>query len=287
MTVGLVLVWIAPGEGAGRGQPWLRIAGAVLLVALAFLYRSRDATGLLQMRPHWWGILGLLGWAYLVAAGLYMVARDRTAVLLGAVALLYCLYFADEAGQLASLAALPPSFRIGRVMASHSAVAVSGTLLGVLLLRHRREGRPLARLAAIALGYAAALAAAGLLLHALHPLHGAFWINKVLATPPWCLLSSAITAAFWAAVLVLSDVKRWQRWPPALAIAGENALLCYLLPPLLLSLFALSAPLFGGTNYYAKLGENLWIGLLRSVLFAWIVVRMCGGLRNRGVRLQL
>jgi predicted acyltransferase len=288
MSVGVVLVWLAPPRGApARGRLWLRLAGAALLVALLFLYRSRDATGLIQIRPHWWGILGLIGWSYLVAASVYVLARDRPAVLLAGVALLYCVYLADEAGRAAWLVALAPYFRVGRIMAAHSAVALSGTLLGVMLWRHRQAGEPASRLVVPALGYGAGLAAAGLLLHALHGLHPAFWINKVLATPPWCLLSSAITTAFWAGIFLLTDVKGWRRWPKTLTIAGENALLCYLMAPLLLSLFALSAPLFGGTNVYHRLGEGTAIGSVRSIVFSWVVVRLCGLLRDAGVRMQL
>jgi hypothetical protein len=153
------------------------VAGVVLLVVLLFLYRSRDTTGLIQIRPHWWGILGLIGWSYLVAASLYVLARDRPALLLGAVALLYCVYLAEEAGQARWLVALAPYLRIGRAVASHSAIAVSGTLLGVLLRRHRREGAPAWPLVRSALGYAAGLAAAGALLHTLHGLHRAFWVT--------------------------------------------------------------------------------------------------------------
>jgi len=288
MSVGVVLVWLTPPRnGPARWRPWLRIAGAGLLVALLFLYKSRDATGLIQIRPHWWGILGLIGCSYLVAASTCVLARDRPAILLGGIALLYCLYLADEAGRAGWLVAMAPYFRLGRIVASHSAVALSGTLLGVLLLRHRRESGPARRLVGTALGYAAGLAAAGLLLHELHGLHPAFSINKVLATPAWCLLSSAATTAFWVAIFVLIDVNRWRRWPKALFIAGENALLCYLMAPFLLSLFALSAPLFGGTNLYYKLGENTAIGLLRSTVFAWIVVRLCGLLRDAGVLMKI
>ena len=111
-------------------------------------------------------------------------------------------------------------------------------------------------------------------------LHPAFWLNKVLATPPWCLLSSALTAACWAVIFVLTDVKGWRRWPKAVSIAGENALLCYLMAPFLLSLFALSAPLFGGNNFYEKLGESTVIGFVRSTVFAWVVVRLSGRLRG-------
>jgi hypothetical protein len=295
MCVGLLLAWLAPAAGKlERLRPGLRVAGASMLVTLIFLYRSQEGAGVIQIRPHWWGILGLIGWAYLVAAGLYLRAGDRPAVLVGGVALLYGLYLADEAGQVGWLAALPPYLRVGRVMASHSAVALSGVLFGALLVRHRSGGATPGRFVAPALGAAAAFAAGGFLLHTLHGLHPAFWINKVLATPPWCLLSSAITAAVWVGVFVLTDVNV-ERQPlslrgkgqGAVSIAGENALLCYLLPPLLLSLFALSAPLFGGTNVYEKLGETTWIGALRSAAFAWIVVRLAGRLREAGVRLQI
>jgi hypothetical protein len=203
------------------------------------------------------------------------------------VALLYCVYLAEEAGQARWLVALAPYLRVGRAVASHSAIAVSGTLLGMLLLRHRRGGAPAWPLVGSALVYAAGLAAAGTLLHTLHGLHRAFWVSKVLATPPWCLLSSAITAAAWVAVLALTDRKGWRRWPKALSIAGENALVCYLMAPFLLSLFALSAPLLGGVNFYEKLGENTWVGFVRSTVFAWAVVRLCGLLRDAGVRMQI
>ena len=289
MGVGVVLVWLAPPRDGppARGQPWLRLAGAAVLVALVFLYRSRDATGLIQIRPQWWGILGLIGWSYLVAASAYVLARDRPAALLGVVALLYCVYLADEAGRASWLAALAPYFRVGRTMAAHSAVAVSGTLLGVMLLRHRQAGEPARTLVPPALGYASGLAAAGLLLHALHGLHPAFSVSKVLATPPWCLLSSALTAAFWVGIFVLTDVNGWRRWPKAVSIAGENALLCYLMAPLLLSLFAVSAPLVGGSNFYERLGESTVIGFIRSTVFAWIVVRLCGLLRDAGVVMKI
>ena len=123
---------------------------------------------------------------------------------------------------------------------------LAGTLLGVLLRRHLRERGSAWRFAAQMLGYAAALAAAGLLLHTLHDLHPAFRVSKIHATLPWGLLSSALTCAAWVLVFVLVDVLAWRRWPRSFTIAGENPLVAYLMAPFLLSLFALLTPLFGG-----------------------------------------
>jgi heparan-alpha-glucosaminide N-acetyltransferase len=288
MTVAVVLAWPAPAaDVAGRRrQRALRAVGFALVLASALLYRGGEATGLVQIRPHWWGILGLIGWSYLVGAGLFLLAGDRPGVLAGFVSLLYCLYLADVAGGAAWLVAARPVLNVGSVLGSHGAVVLAGTVLGLMVQRHQREAAPPRRLVAQALAFCAALAAAGLLLHELKALHPAFWISKGLATPPWCLLSSAITGTVWVAVYWIVDVRGWRRWPPAVVTAGANALVAYLLAPFLLSLFALSAGLIG-TNLYGALGENVWTGTLRSGLFAWAVVRLCGFLQRSGVRMRL
>jgi predicted acyltransferase len=137
------------------------------------------------------------------------------------------------------------------------------------------------------LGYAAALGASGFLLHTLHELHPAFRVSKIHATLPWGLYSSALTCAAWALLFVLVDVVGWRRWPRSLVIAGENPLIAYLMAPFLLSVFALLASLSGGTNYYETLGQTTGVGLVRSAVFAWLVVRLSGWMRSRGVRVQL
>ena len=133
---------------------------------------------------------------------------------------------------------------------------LSGTLLASAHTAPSRRLRRGGGSWATALGYALALAAAAVLLHSLNGLHPAFWFHKVRATPPWCLLSSAWTCAAWGVLYWVVDVRGWRRWPRIVPLAGENALIAYLLAPLLLSLFALTAPLFGGIDPYAALGHD-------------------------------
>ena len=287
MTVAVWLIWAAPAADERPRQRVRRAVGVVLLVVLVFAYRGTGITGLVQIRPHWWGILGLIGWAYLVVAALYMQVGDRPAVLTGAMALLYCLYLADAAGQAAWLVALRPYLHVGSALGSHAAVTLSGAILSVMLRLHQKEGAASHRFVRPALAYAGGLAAAGLLLHTLHGVHPAFWFSKPHATPPWCLLSSAFTAGTWAVVHLMADVRGWQGWPPVVGMAGENALAAYLLAPFLLALFGASACLFGGTNPYHALAGNTAVGLVRSAVFAWVVVRLCGWLRSRGFRMAL
>jgi len=75
MTIAVLLVWQAPAGRLRRWRPLLMALGAASLIALAFLYRSTEAAGIIQLRPQWWGILGLIGWSYLVAALVYLGSR--------------------------------------------------------------------------------------------------------------------------------------------------------------------------------------------------------------------
>ena len=54
----------------------LRLAGVALIVLLAFLYRG-GSDGRAWMTPQWWGILGLIGWAYFFSCEFYLLSRGR------------------------------------------------------------------------------------------------------------------------------------------------------------------------------------------------------------------
>lgn len=257
----------------------------LLLLFVVVAYRGKDVGGWLQLRPYWWGILGLIGWAYLGVASLYLVIASRPAILTALLGLYGCVALADKAGGFGWPTI--PGPLVGGIVGTHGAVVLAGCLLGVLVERHlRSQGSPW-RFAAGALGCAAAFGAAGLLLHTLHGLHAAFTISKIHATLPWGLLSAALTTGAWVAVFVIADVLGRREWPKAVQLAGENPLLAYLLAPFLLSLFELAAPLFGGANPYEAISQPVPLGLVRSAVFAWVVVRLTGWLRSRGLRFQL
>ena len=286
MTLAVLLVWGLPRDGwCGRHRLALRALGVLLLLFVVVAYRGKDVTGWLQLRPYWWGILGLIGWAYLGVASLYLVIPSRPAILTALLGLYGCVALADQAGGFGWPEV--PGPLVGGIVGTHGALVLAGCLLGVLVERHLRSSGSPWRFAAGALGCAAAFGAAGLLLHTLHGLHVAFTISKIHATLPWGLLSAALTTAAWVAVFVIADVLGRREWPKAVQIAGENPLLAYLLAPLLLSFFELAAPLFGGVNPYEGISQPVPLGLVRSAVFAWVVVRLTGWLRGRGLRFQL
>ena len=129
MYSGVGLMWVSmPGEWWNRRSTVLgmRAAGAVVLIAAAVLYRGNDGTGLIQMHPQWWGILGLIGWAYLAACAAYMLLPRRMAWVFFAICLLYGLKVADSAGLLSWLGWLPRWVPLGDGIGSHLRIFPSG-----------------------------------------------------------------------------------------------------------------------------------------------------------------
>ena len=80
MFLGVVLLWNAYPRTQGFWK-WffvaLRIAGAALLVYLLVIYRADEGGKAIWLRPRWWGIIGLIGWAYLIAALIWLACRDH------------------------------------------------------------------------------------------------------------------------------------------------------------------------------------------------------------------
>jgi predicted acyltransferase len=288
MYLGVILVWKTAPREPGRVRTTillLRGGGIVLLAVLALVYRGSGEPGLIEMRTQWWGILGLIGWAYLVACICYSFLRRNPPGLVGAIAVLYCFYAADRMGVFSEWP-LRQWIGFGSMLGSQAAITVSGILLGSILTPQSPIASHGARIR-WAFFYGLAMFVAGELLHTLKDTHAMWILNKNAATIPWCLVSSAITVWVWIAIYWLMDVRGWKRWAIVLQPAGENPLFAYILHPMLIHMIALSALILGGFNIHAWLGKSFILGFTRSVLFAFAVTWLAGAMKRIGVRLKL
>jgi predicted acyltransferase len=289
MYVAVILAWNVVPREPGRKRTLAlgaRAAGIALLVALAFVYRGQGEPRLVELETQWWGILGLIGWAYLVACLVYTILRKNVAGLIGAVALLYCVYVANAAGAFSALTWITSLVDIGSMWGSHAAITLSGVVLGTVLSQGSGVTEPARRIRWAVL-FGLGLAAAAFLLHAANDVHPMFRYSKILATPPWCLMSSAITTLVWVAIYWLMDVRGWTRWAGVLESAGQNALFAYVLAPAIVFLLAVLANALATPNYYAELGGTFTAGLVRSAIFAVAVTWLAGRLARAGVQLRL
>ena len=219
--VAMMLLW---RQGAGKRE--LAMGGALMLFLLAtFRGELNSEFSSTWLQPSWWGILGMIGWAYLLCSLLYLACGGNGTALMGVFSLLIVLYMGGTAG---SLDFLPAGIRavvnVPQVLGSTAANVLAGTLVGRLFLRGAAlgHGQRIGFMAWFALG----LLAAGLLLRPYHH------INKIAATEAYTLVSSALILALFLVFYIVIDVWRWRAWAVLLLPAGTNALFAYIVPDL-------------------------------------------------------
>jgi heparan-alpha-glucosaminide N-acetyltransferase len=258
----------------------VRVIGLIALTWLAFAFRDKHDHAIITLSPFairtsWYGILGLIGWAYLVAATVYLVFRGHRTAILGCMTLLMCLFAADRQHLFENFR-LNDFVGIGETLGSQAAITVGGLLLGSILVA--TDSTSLKSRAKFTLWFAAGCAAAALLLQ---PLYG---ISKNDATPSWCLWSCAVTAALWFLFYLVCDVRPVKVISRPLASAGQNVLLAYLISEMQESLFD---TLHLG-DWYGGLSEaSLTSAIARSALCGVLILLAVSGLNQIGFRLKL
>lgn len=275
----VILVWRQMPRDAGTPKriAWtLRVVGIMALIALALVYRVAEGESVYGMRPMWWGILGLIGWAYLTTCLVYTLTQGNLAGMMGAVGLLLCVFMGDRAGVFSSWTIIKQKVDLGSMIGSHGAITAAGALLGTLLLPGSKAQNHAARIrAAVLFGFG--MAAAAILLR---PIWG---ISKVKATPSWCLWGAAWTCWCWAALYWIIDVRGWKKWTWLLGPAGENPLMAYILAPLIYSLFQ-----WLDVGFYSRIAAaGVLAAITRGVLFAFAVTWLTAVLKKIGIRLAL
>jgi heparan-alpha-glucosaminide N-acetyltransferase len=259
---------------------FLRVVGLVSLVILAFAFKDKNGRGIIRLSPFvihtsWYGILGIIGWAYLAGAIVFLVFRGHRTALLGCMALLLCLYPAEKTGLLDNCW-LEHIVALGDTLGAHGAIAVGGLLLGSFLVAS--ETTAVWSRARFTLLFAAGCAAGALLLN------GLYGISKNDATTSWCLWSCAITALLWLGVYYLCEVRPVPWIARPLAVAGQNVLLAYLLSEMIDS----PLPLCNVEDWQSGFaGCQLLYVAARSVLWALLLLYATARLNRFGFRLKL
>jgi predicted acyltransferase len=274
------------GKGTDTTKFWkilnmcLRLAGIAGLIYLAFAFRGQENQPVITLSPfhinaYWYGILGLIGWAYLVSSVIFLFFRTHRTALLGCAVLLFCLFPADKTGLFHNFP-LSRYVGIGTTLGSLAGIALSGVLLASMLIATNGAGVG-ARLR-FTLLFIGGFAAAALLVN------GLYGIDKNAATPSWCLWACAITAALWLFFYFLTDGRRKTSLGRPFAIAGQNVLLAYLISEGMGSFLDL---LHWGDWYAHLSGVNLALACARSAGCGVVILAFTALLNRLGFRLKL
>ena len=262
----------------------LRVIGFATLLWLALIYRTKTGDQILtfhtswpivSIRTQWYGILGLIGWAYLVGSIVYLLFRQNRLPLLASMVLLLCLFAADRNGAFHSLW-LSSVVKIGTALGAQPSITVAGILLATILLTpdtttHRRR-------AVFTLLFIVACSAGALLLQ---PLWGT---SKNEATPSWCLWACAASAAVWLLLYLAMDAARAAWFFKPATLAGENVFLAYLLSQGLESWLSIAHL---AKRYDALADIDFPHALFRSTTCAVVILALTALLNRVGFRLKL
>jgi predicted acyltransferase len=238
----VIALWnIYPGTEERRRRNLylgLRLGAALVLLILIALFRGRTEAGaVVWLQPSWWGILGQIGWSYLLCSLLYLASGGSRTGLMGFLGLLVAFNAGNHLGALNFLGAAGP--HDWRAMVScHAAIVMAGVIVGTLFTPYEKKAAPKAR-SLFLLTYGIGLYSAGILLR---PIQG---ISKIRATESYALVSAGLcTLAFLGFYLVL-DVLKIRRWSEFLLPVGVNPLLAYILPDILICVLSLLSSLIG------------------------------------------
>ncbi|NHE55890.1 heparan-alpha-glucosaminide N-acetyltransferase domain-containing protein [Cyclobacterium plantarum] len=274
LTLAFFLIWLDYSKSvkssvktAGKSLGWL------ILVFLAIVYKGGDLADPKWMDIYWWGILGLIGWAYLIASLVYMASKGKLSLVW--LAFLSCLLFSSlsKLNLLEFLSGLKPYFWLIDDGAT-PAFAISGMLVSLYYRSYYNGGKQ---------GFfwvvLASLSITGILLGIVtRPLWG---IHKIGSSPSWVLICIGISMASYGFLIWLVDIKKRKDWFTWIKPAGTSTLTCYLLPYIhygLLSLSGWALPLFVRTGLP---------GLLKSLVYALVIILITGLLEKKNLRLKI
>lgn len=269
MTTSFFLIWnIYRKPVLGRINPWvLKGLGWAILLFLAITYSGRGAEGSQWMSFHWWGILGLIGWGYLLSALVYLLSGNRP----GWISMVFILLIFLNINEFET----PFEFRLKLVVSASNYALVMGGVLVTSVMIQLKEGERMVLVPPFLFALAALLFLFGYLSRP------AWGISKILATPSWTAICAGITALGFAAMYLIADKAKQYRWAGIIEPAGSMTLTCYLVPYFVYafrSLFSIQLP------------ESLTtagVGILKSILFALLIIQLTGLLGRLKIKLKI
>lgn len=251
----------------------LRGIGIAGLIILALIYRAGE-DGTQGMTPKWWGILGLIGWAYLFSCIFYQLVRGRIPWLITCIVFCTAWYMFSRSEMFSQYPRLSwMAYWSGH--GAHTSIVLSGIVVSLLFF-DKNLVRYLYNRFFLACLFALSVAAAAFLIRPY------FGISKIYATPSWCLYCVAICTVLFGLLYWLTDILKFDRWTGFFQPAASNALLVYILPNIVYYAQTLFSLHFTPASFHRGLTGIIW-----SACFALIMMLVAMALNRLKIRLQL
>jgi len=272
VTLGFFLVWLDYSSYSLLLSRILKIIGVALLILLGFLFKGNGGDGFAAMRSEWWGILGLIGWGYLVASCVFLFSGGRMFIQILAFIFFMTFSAANSLGWLDGVGMIRNYIWLAENGAM-AALPMAGIITALLYRKFTARN----------VNFWIGIAFFAVLLLLFGYLSNPLWgISKIRATPSWTSICAAITIILFALMIYLTEILNQRKWYSFIKPAGTSTLTCYLLPYIhyalitLLSIPQLPAVLRTGA-----------LGLGKSLVYALIIVAVTGFLEKKKIRLKI
>lgn len=251
----------------------LRLLGIAGLITMAVIFRGGEPGHVQWLRTGWWGILGLIGWGYLVSSVSFLLAGER----LGA-NMLIALFFVilnifSQLGWLSFLDFARPV--LGTIIDGNvPSIVMAGLVIGLLIKKRGDDHRKL--ILWITFAGVICLLSGFVLRHW-------FILSKIYATPSWGMLCNGISMLVFTLLFYVVDVLKKDRWTKMFLPAGRNSLTTYLAPSLIYYLiWAIGVPVL---IYKQDTSPVLAVG--GSLVWAFAMIGFAVLLARMNIRLRL
>jgi len=274
LTIGFFLVFLDYNKETSKMRRWvLQGLGIILIMTMSLLYKSTDP-GQSWLHLTWWGILGLIGWAYLVCALIYYYSGGYLWV--QAAAWLFFMFFNIDYnyGWLNFLAPIQKYVWLSGDGAMQ-AFTMAGVFVSVLYMRLTAArdvkllwiGMILMSLILCNLGFIVRYLGGG--------------ISKAHDSPSWVLICTAISLLVYALFIYLVDFKHKYNWFAIVKPAGTSTFTCYLVPFIFYPAYQMS-----NIGYPDFLSQGTG-GLIKGMVFALVMVWITGLLQRVNIKLKI
>jgi heparan-alpha-glucosaminide N-acetyltransferase len=271
VTLCFFLVWLDYPDTLAKAKKYSLIGlGLVVLIIMAILYKGGGDGGHAAhgMRPSWWGILGIIGWSYIVCAFVYLIFKGKLGMMF-----VFFLIFAGI--NIASHTGLIH----GNIWVIGDASSVTLTMGGIVIsgiYTYLVSVDKTQRIWLIFTTLGILFIVLGLLIRPYTE-----GISKIRSTPAWVFICSGITILGFELAIYLVDVKGKINYFKAIRPAGTSTLTCYLIPYIQISLYTILH-----VSYFNWMSTGI-PGMCFSMLTAFIIVWIVGRMEKRRLRLKV
>ena len=252
----------------------LPVLGLIILVGMFLIFKGENYDGSeVGFKTHWWGILGLIGWVYLIAASMHLIFKRSMLAMIIA-------FFACFTLNIISSSGIPYnifSWQGGNWIPGSGglqALTFGGIITSLLLIKYSETDN-------IRFLYTFLFSMGVISFFGGLAFREQFIISKIGGTPTWVLISLSSSLFLFIFIHWIIEVKDTISWYRPIKTAGTATLTCYLIPYFYYSfrtIFGIELPVFLTTGL---------IGLIKSLIYSFIIIGISWSLTRLKIQLKI